>query len=371
MKNIKKTLKKSRYINSLSPACKMCSEGAKMVVLITGLCPSSCYYCPLSFEKKGKDRIFADEWELKNEEKTDILIKEAELIDAKGAGITGGDPLLVSDRTKNYIKILKEYFGLNFHIHLYTSGLKNIENIDGFVDAGLDEIRFHPEPKFWNKIKNSPVSKAILQTLEYDIDLAIEIPAIPNMQDDIFSLIKWAEENNLCWVNLNELEFSETNQKKLSGMSFVAQNNYSSNVKNSEKCALDVINKCSELDFDIGVHYCSCSFKDAVQLRNRIRRRARNIVKNHEIISDDGTLLFGVVTKKGLSVEEIEKILLNNYSIDSEFVYINKGLNRVETGVWILDDLIDKLKIDGFICYIVEEYPTFDRLEVERIPLPL
>lgn len=38
------------------------------------------------------------------------------------------------------------------------------------------------------------------------------------------------------------------------------------------------------------VHYCSSSLKDAVQLRNRIMRRAKNVVKNYEIITDDGTL---------------------------------------------------------------------------------
>ena len=64
MGKITKWLNDSSYAEPLSPACKMCADGSKMVVLITGLCPAKCFYCPLSSEKTGRDRIFADEWEL-------------------------------------------------------------------------------------------------------------------------------------------------------------------------------------------------------------------------------------------------------------------------------------------------------------------
>ena len=63
-------LKQSQYIAPLSPACKMCARGTKMVVLVTGLCSAQCFYCPLSKRKIGKDRIFANEWELENENET-------------------------------------------------------------------------------------------------------------------------------------------------------------------------------------------------------------------------------------------------------------------------------------------------------------
>jgi uncharacterized protein len=371
MKQINQWLKKSSYIEPLPPACKMCAEGCKMVVLITGLCPSNCYYCPLSSEKIGKDRVFADEWELKDEDETEILIREAELIDACGAGITGGDPLMVPERTIRYIRILKESFGSNFHIHLYTSGLKNIETVKKIVDVGLDEIRFHPAPVFWSKMNDSLVSKNIEKVLGYDLDVALEIPVIPGMGKEIFSLIEWASTKNLVWVNLNELEFSETNQQKLVDRGFESENDFSSHVRGSEKCAYDVLEKCSKRELDIGVHYCSCSFKDAVQLRSRIKRRAENIVKSYEIISDDGTLLLGIVDKKGFSNEEIKDFLIKEFGIESDFVFVNDSKKRVEIALWILEKLSETLKNNGFNCYMIEEYPTADRLEVERTSLPL
>ena len=111
MVKINDWLNDSKFIGSLSPACMMCSKGSKMVLFVTGVCYFDCFYCPLSFEKGGKDRIFADEWELSDENDTEKIIQEAKYIKATGAGITGGDPLLVWKRTKKYISLLKDEFG--------------------------------------------------------------------------------------------------------------------------------------------------------------------------------------------------------------------------------------------------------------------
>jgi len=40
-------------------------------------------------------------------------------------------------------------------------------------------------------------------------------------------------------------------------------------------------------------------------------------------------------------------------------------------GLWILEKISPELKERGLECYMIEEYPTADGLEVERIPLPL
>ena len=156
----------SKYIKPLSPGCKMCSKGSKMVLLVTGICYFDCFYCPLSFEKGGKDRIFADEWELSNEDDTIKIIQEAKNIKATGAGITGGDPLSVSDRTCNYIQLLKNTFGESFHIHLYTSGLENTEIIPDLAVLGLDEIRFHPMLHNWSNMNKSIINNAIKKALK-------------------------------------------------------------------------------------------------------------------------------------------------------------------------------------------------------------
>ena len=372
MKKIVSWLKESSYISPMSPGCKMCAQGSKMVVLITGLCSSNCFYCPLSFEKIGKDRIFADEWELDNENDVEKLIQEAEYINAEGAGITGGDPLLVWKRTSRYISLLKDIFGQTFHVHLYTAGVKNTDKIGNLVSSGLDEIRFHPLPKHWDKMDESPTVKGIKNTLQNNVDVAVEIPAIPEMKKQIISLINWADNVGVKWVNLNELEFSETNAEELIKKGYSVKNDISSAVKNSQKTANDILKQMVEKeDFDIGVHYCSSSFKDGIQLRKRIKRRARNIAKSFEIISKDGTLIKGIIYPKQTNqLNQLYELLKKEFEIPSKYIHINKEKQRIEIAIWILEKISENLKKHELECYMIEEYPTADALEVERFPLP-
>ena len=364
MKEIFYWLNESKYTKPLSKACKMCAQGSKMVVLITGLCPANCFYCPLSLEKHNKDRIFADEWELENENDIEKLISEAKYINARGAGITGGDPLIVWDRTEKYIKILKENFGSRFHIHLYTSGLKNAKYIARLEKAGLDEIRFHPEPRYWDKLEKSKIKNTIINSTKSSMDVALEIPVFPDKKEKIISLISWADKNNLDFINLNELEFSESNADSLISKRYDVKDDISSAVKDSERIANEILENFSKNDFKVGIHYCSSSFKDGIQLRNRIKRRAKNIKKFHETISEDGTIIIGIIENQD-NIYELYKNLKQKYKLRDK-IFFNKEKNRIETTKKIIKRIAKKEKLN---CYIVEEYPTADRLEVERIPL--
>jgi len=371
MKKITSWLNDSSYIAPLSPACKMCAKGSKMVVLVTGLCHATCFYCPLSFKKGGKDRIFANEWELENENDTKKLIQEAEYINATGAGITGGDPLIVWKRVKKYISLLKATFGLEFHIHLYTSAIKNADAIEDLVSVGLDEIRFHPFPEFWNDMDKSPISYSIKNALNTGADVALEIPVIPNMEEEIFTLIKWSDYNELHWVNLNELEYSERNFEFLNNRKYTVKNDISAAVKGSQESAINIIKMIQHENLNIGVHYCSVSFKDGIQLKNRIKRRARNIAKDYEIISEEGTIIKGVISTSDKAIIKLYNLLKKDYNISERFMFVDNKKNRIEIGVWILEKLAIELDKKGCKCFLIEEYPTADRLEVERIPLPI
>jgi len=370
MKKIVKWLNESSYTDPLSPACEMCAHGSKLVVLITGMCDAKCFYCPISFEKGGTDRIFADEWELDNEKDTEKLIREAEYIEATGAGITGGDPLVVWERTKKYISLLKDTFGQNFHIHLYTSGLKNGEHIADLVSAGLDEIRFHPSPRHWGNMNKSPILQTIKHALETSTDVTLEIPVILGMENGILFLIQWANDLGIKWINLNELEYAERNADQFNRRNYTVKDDISAAVKGSQELAYRILDSISQEDFEIGVHYCSSSFKDGVQLTNRIKRRAKSVAQDHEIITDEGTLLKGVIYAK-TPLQKLYDSLKQEFDIDDNHIVLNKSKKRIELALWILERIVSELKERGFDCYMVEEYPTADELEVERTPLPL
>jgi pyruvate formate-lyase activating enzyme-like uncharacterized protein len=370
MRKIVKWLSSNQYLSPLSPGCRLCAQGAKMVLLITGYCTAHCYYCPLSIKKQGKDRIFADEWELKDEHETEILIKEAQLIGAKGAGITGGDPLLVLNRTCTYIQLLKETFGTSFHIHLYTPIIKEKKAINQFANAGLDELRFHPQPANWGHMEKSSLKDIIAHAKEYSLDVALEIPVIPKKEKDILSLIYWADKNQIDWINLNELEYSEGNYKKLNHLGYLYKNDISSSVLGSESTALNVIQHCSQQSITPGIHYCSSQFKDSIQLKNRITRRAKRTAKPYDVITPDGTLLRGIIQTKNDNSQTIKK-LQKKYIIPPELIEIDTTKSRINIAAWILQDIAEDLKKQGFQCYMVEQYPTADHLEVERLEMPI
>jgi pyruvate formate-lyase activating enzyme-like uncharacterized protein len=370
MKVITPWLNDSKFIAPLSPACRMCAKGSKMVVLITGKCSMKCYYCPLSFKKGGTDRIFADEWELKNERDTTKLIREAEYIDAKGAGITGGDPLMVWKRVQTYITLLKQTFGEKFHIHLYTSGLKNSWHLTDLIAAGLDEVRFHPMAHTWNAMNDSPLKNIIKTLVKTPADVAIEIPVIPHREKEILSLISWADEIGIQWINLNELEFSERNTQAFTTRKYQVKNEISAAVKGSQETAQKILTKVQRMDVGIGVHYCSVSFKDGIQLTNRIKRRAKRIARPYDVITKEGTLIKGVIYPSQHSLRFLLCLLQKTYKVPSHHLSLDTEKKRIELAAWVLEKIAQDLSKQGHRCFIVEEYPTADRLEVERYLIP-
>ena len=351
MEKIYKMPKKSFYTKKIAKGCKICQKGAKLVLLITGLCSSKCFYCPLSEKKKGKDVIYANE---KLVEKKEDILEEGELIEAEGTGITGGDPLVVLDRTVSMIKMLKDFFGEQHHIHLYTSSF-SAEKVEAVEKAGLDEIRFHPPVRFWENIEKTDFCHIVKNCR---IDKGIEIPLIPHLKKETIKLLQDLQKYDIDFINLNELEFSVTNVDELSKYGYVAKDDISSAVKGSEKMAYEIV----EMGFSIPLHYCSSSFKDAIQLRKRMERRARNVAKIYDVITEDGTLLKGVIIAEKEKIDEIRK----KFEIDERMVGWDDEKKRIETSPFILEEIADYLP---YKCYLIEEYPTADRLEVEITPL--
>jgi len=351
---IKKWLKGSAYTGRLPEGCVHCARGGKLVLLATGKCGAGCFYCPLSHKKRGKAVTYADEQFVEND--ADIL-REAELIRATGTGVTGGDPLVQPIETARMIKLLKDNFGDRHHIHLYTA-CTDSKAITKVAKAGLDEIRFHPASAVWDSLEDTEFPKAFALSNDLGLDFGIEIPSIPGMQAQILELLAVAERSNLCFVNLNELEFSYTNWKALRKRGFDVKNDVSNAAKGSQSLAHSILRQSPA---DLPVHYCSASFKDSIQLRRRILRRARSIKRPLDVLTKDGTIMFGIVEARNL--DKAAKEIIEAYGIPKRYIDLNKELDRIEIAPWIIEEIADDLDYDSFI---IEEYPTADRLEVER-----
>lgn len=334
----------------VAKGCEHCINGSKMVLLVTGKCRWGCFYCPVSLEKKGLDVIYANEGRVTTDEE---IIAEAESMDATGTGITGGDPLVVLDRTIHMIELLKGRFGPEHHIHLYTATIDR-EKVARLEAAGLDEIRFHPPVSSWTRMEETALAEIVSST---KMDVGIEVPAIPGKEKELNALVSYATSVGVGFVNLNELEFSESNWSMMEIEGYRVRDDVSSAILGSEETARKVMKANRKAD----IHFCSSSFKDGVQLRRRLIRRAEHICTDYQAITEDGTLVRGYVYTKDT---EATMERLRTLGVDDGMMVALDG--KVEVAPWILEVVADSLDDKS---YISEQYPTADGLEVERTPL--
>ncbi|WP_457620010.1 radical SAM protein [Methanopyrus sp.] len=345
--------------------CRLCVRGAKMVVFVTGVCNRGCWYCPVSPGKKGRDVPFANERPIRSDRD---LIEEAELMEAEGASLTGGDPLIRLERTVNVIRKLKDEFGDDFHIHLYTPAEsvreEAIEELDG---AGLDELRVHPST-------DSTVNMRAAEVLENSgAGLGFEMPAVPGEEDWILEVAKLADEYGFGFLNVNELEFTESNAEELRKRGFErVDDDLSDAVAGSEKTALTALSEVAN-DVSITLHYCPSEVKDAVQFRERIKRMAANVARDHEEVDEEGLIVKGIFEVVSGNPEDLANVLINILEVPEEWVHVDG--NRVETKPLVVDELADvlsdleKASRCEIRAWIVREYPTWDRTVVERWPV--
>ncbi|MFA5895635.1 MAG: radical SAM protein [Thermoplasmata archaeon] len=341
----------------LPVGCAQCTEGAKMVLFVTGLCSFHCFYCPVSDEKMYKDVIYADEKRV--EEDADVL-EEARAIRAKGAGITGGDPLEAVDRTCHYIRLLKGEFGPEFHTHLYTMST-DPDKIRKLAEAGLDELRFHVPPGLWARAETSGFVDAVRLAKSLGMTVGVEVPLIPEREEDLVKLVEWAESEGLSFVNLNEMEYSDANFARMKVRGYEIKHELSYGVKGADQVALRLL----ERPWGITVHYCTSGYKDAWQLRTRIKRRAENVARPWDVITEDGTLVKGIIEGEGL--DSLMREIARKFRVPQEFMGLDAARKRIEIAPWILEEIAPRLERPS---YVVEEYPTADGLEVERTRLP-
>jgi len=354
---------KSIYTGELPKGCKLCEKGAKLVLFVTGKCAKACFFCPLSEKRKNKDLAWANEMLVKSQ---NAILEEASRMRAEGAGITGGDPLIRMERTLEFISLLKSNFGRGFHIHLYTASAVSKEQVKKLKKAGLDEIRFHLID--YERNKNESIWKTIAFSVNEGIDTGIEIPAVPKTEEKVISIAKKLKKIGGDFLNLNELEFSETNFKAMEKQGYKFKHELSYGVKGSEETAKKVL----EAFPDFNIHYCSSSFKDSVQLKNRLLRTAKNVAKDYEIVTGEGLLFKGIIEAKNKNMkafENLRKLLIQRYKIPKSLIAVDNEKQRIETSVDVAKFLAKNHRASGVKYSMIEEYPTADRLETTKIEL--
>lgn len=351
---MKTTKYMSYYVGELPKGCLLCMRGAKLVYFATGLCSRSCFYCPLSLERKGKDVVYADETPVRGLED---VIKEAKLIRALGVGVTGGDPLLKVDRVVETIRALREVFGRGFHVHVYTTTQPyvNSSTLKALGEAGVDELRLHPKLDVHDELRQ------VEEAVDLGLNVGLELPAIPGFEAKLMEAIERACRLGASFVTINELEMTESNAALMQMLGFRLKKGSPSAVEGSWEVAMALLKLCEDLG--LNAHFCPAYIKDSVQFRNRLRRKAKSIALPHEVITRDPLLVKGVVEPPpGRSLHDAYNYLRS--LLPQEFIYVNEYRNRVECRHKALLRVAQKLKRMGFKLSIVGEMPTSFREQV-------
>lgn len=334
-----KTKFDSYCVGNIAEGCKYCIRGEKLVLFIGGLCSRNCSYCSLSEKRKNINFVWANERLCRG---VKDAFEEARESNAKGAGITGGDPLLIFGRTLKYAKALKKKFK-NFHIHIYLPTnlvtKRKLKKLSKYVD----EVRFHPGFLIYGSYED--IDKIKLAGLFFKKEnIGCELPLLPDKKEEILNFINKIK-SFVGFVNLNEFEIGDSNLEFINKHYKLNKDGYT--IKDSKEAGLWILKRCKGLN----IHLCTARTKNFFQYKNRL--------KLHSILpygnkTGEGTIIYYAIYSDKL--KKLKKELKNFKEI-----YIDKKKKRIILSKNIVPELLGKYKIAK-----VEEYPTFEGTEVEK-----
>jgi pyruvate formate-lyase activating enzyme-like uncharacterized protein len=112
--------------------------------------------------------------------------------------------------------------------------------------------------------------------------------------------------------------------------------------------------------------FCTATYKDSGQLRRRFLRRGENTISPHEILTEDGTLVFGVIDCVPEDAEGWLEEIHEQTSLPRRFMYFDEDNGRIELPLVMAEELAEV--IDEPIA-LVEVQPTHERMEMTVVYL--
>ncbi len=350
--------------------CLQCQLGSKLVLFITGHCHWQCDYCPLSETRREIDWMYANERKCEN---FDEVIEEAKAMRATGAGITGGDPLMARERTIEGIRRLKDEFGPNFHLHMYTSIPFNVKYAKDFADAGLDEIRFH-----FLKLDAAKYKETITACHKAGILTGVELPCEPDKESELLNLLDELRTFDISFMNVNELEITVGNHGNMELRGFNLSSGITAGANGSAELATMMRNRINSAEIGIpdpidnlirkpygySLKFCTAVYKDAGQLRRRFLRRGEATIAPHETLTEDGTLIFGAIYSVEDEQESWISEIMDETNLPRRFLFWDKENSRIELPLIVAESIAGEVEAP---VSLVEVLPTFERIEMSII----
>ena len=354
--------------------CIQCQMGSKLVLFITGHCHWMCDYCPLSENRREIDWMFANERRVEIGD-WDAVIEEARAMNATGAGITGGDPVMARERVLEACKILKNEFGNDFHLHMYTSIPFKAEWANDFAEAGLDEIRFH-----FLDLESEKYTETMAACVESGMLTGVEIPCEPDKENELMQLLETMRDMPVQFLNLNELEITVGNHDNMELRGFNLSDEITAGAAGSGELATRMRDRVMAASigaadpedgtvrepYPYHLKFCTATYKDSGQLRRRFIRRGEHTISPHEILTEDGTLLFGAVDCSLEDSEEWIEEIHTETGLPRRFMLYDSDNERIELPLSMAEELVGEIEAP---ISLVEVHPTHERLEMTVVYL--
>ena len=180
------------------------------------------------------------------------------------------------------------------------------------------------------------------------------------------------------FLNLNELEITTGNHANMELRGFNLSSEITAGAAGSAELAMEMKKRVSAANAGLkdpidgtkkkpyGFHlkFCTSSYKDAGQLRARFRRRGEATLRPYEILTDDDTLLFGVLYTTTEKFEDEILEISEELDIDTSWMHWDGLKSRIEMPLSVSEDIADI--VDKPVA-AVEVHPTHERLEVSLI----
>mgnify|MGYP001173600912 FL=1 len=336
--------------------CIQCQQGSKLVLFVTGRCHWGCDYCPLSDNRRETPDMFANERRCTN---FNEVIEEGKAMMATGTGITGGDPMLDFEKTVEAVRALKSAFGKEHHIHCYTSIPIKEEQAIALGEAGLDELRFH-----LLDLSLARYLKSVTAADKAGICVGVELPAEPDKEEKLLTLLDELDNSPVQFLNINELEITVGNQGNMDVRGFNLAGGITAAAEGSAELGVKLKTVAREMSFH--VKFCTATYKDAGQLRNRFRRRGEATLRPYEILSDDDTILFGAIPCSLEDASDDVKELSDTLGLIDGWIRYDASTQRIEFPLSAAEEIAEHLNVP---VIMIEVHPTHERLEVGSVHL--
>ncbi len=264
-------------ITNLSKGCLLCGEGQWSCLFINNLCNGRCFYCPAQqtdIARPETNTLIFDE--------PHDYVEYIRKFGFKGVSISGGEPLITFGKSLSFVKAVKDAFGNEVYVWLYTNGiLLTSEKVEELRNAGLDEMRFDIGATGYltDKIKLA-VGKIPVVT--------VEIPAVPQEEEVLKQKIRELKEIGVNHLNLHQMRLTPHNFHQLIEHDYTYLHGEKVTVLESELTALRLMKYNLDEKINLPINYCSFVYKNRHQKSANRKKHAPLVAKPWEEVTENG-----------------------------------------------------------------------------------